>query len=160
MLHTRQLRFWLFWELDVGKLKPKQLGTFGEDYAYGLFEDAGYHMVNVARGTRRGDLLAVDDNGVITRIEVKSARRGAGGWQFCLSRRVNGRVCTDVKHAEYVLLLAFGATGSPVPFLIPVEALGDRKQIGFHTNPREYAGKWAQYRVNELKLGGLERGND
>lgn len=138
-----------FWEIDVSQLPARRLGAIGEEVAFNLFQRAGY-LVSWAnqRAAQRGDLRVLDaSTGEFWRVEVKAARRGVEGhWQFSLRRRIGDRICTDVAHADYVLLLAFPIIGNPVPFLIPVGAISTQKQITLSQEPDKYAGKWAVYR--------------
>lgn len=128
----------------------KAVGTMGEIVAARLLERAGYE-VSFTHNEKRGDLRAVDPaTGVILRIEVKTARRGTDRkWRFLLWKQGH----TDYRDANVLILLPILKSGRPVPFIIPVNLLGDRSQIVITSHPEDYAGRWAQYRQKgQLRL--------
>lgn len=140
----------LFPDLPDPVFSPRALGLLGELTALAAFQRAGYNAER-QRDKKRGDLLLVDKRtGEQIRVEVKTARKSKNGtWQFCLYRR-KGRVCTDYRHADYVVLLAVTGTSAET-FVIPTRDL-DQKQIAF-TNPQK-SRKLTPYRCS---LGILER---
>lgn len=148
-----------FWQQSLADKKRTAVGFYGEQVAAALFERSGYETVFVSHlKDKRGDLRVVDTaTGECWRIEVKTARRGAGGlYQFCLRRR-GGRPSCSIDHADYVLLVAaLPKSGLTVQFLIPVADIAPtQKQISFRNDPLAYGGKWAKYRQSgqRLKVG-------
>jgi hypothetical protein len=81
-------------------------------------------------------------------VEVKTGRQAADGrWHFTLQKT---RKC-DHRHADIVLILAVMNSLRCVPFVIPVPAIGNSRQICIGPTPDRYEGKYAQFR----QQGGL-----
>lgn len=125
------------------------IGTLGEMVAAKLLEKSGYTVSHTHVGQQRGDLRAVDQDGQVHHIEVKTARRGKDRkWRFLLYKKG----CTNFKHADWLILLAVTASGDTVPFVIPVADLSKRSSIIISSNPRDYAGRWSAYRQRQDNL--------
>lgn len=122
----------------------KGIGVMGEVMAAQLLEKAGYAVSFTQHRQKRGDLRVVaPKTGEIKRVEVKTARRTTDGkWRFLLWKKG----CTDYRHADVVILLAVLKSGRAVPFVIPVDDLGERAQVAITSHPENYSGRWAQYR--------------
>lgn len=85
------------------------------------------------------------------KVEIKTARRGKGGYQFCLRKRdKHGQ--TDVGHADIVLLLCVGQSGAMWPFVVPVHIFGQQKGVRIRDVMK---GKYLPYRqnLNRLEFG-------
>ena len=102
------------------------VGAAGEALAAWMFERAGYRATRTDARSKAGDLKLVTPDGEIKRVEVKTARRDrTGAYQFCLRKGTK----TDVAHSEFVVLLCVEPGGNVVPFVVPTEVLGQRKQL-------------------------------
>lgn len=123
------------------------LGTMGELLVARLLTERGYRLL---KSHKHGDLTVSDPDGVIINVEVKTARRGSQGWQFCI--RKTGH--TDCAHADWVILLAVQDSGRPIPFVVPSNEL-TAKCVVFKTPPTRYAGRLAKFRqpLESIKLG-------
>lgn len=131
--------------------KSSAVGVYGERIAADALTAAGYRVWSTDRAAP-GDLHAINPRtGEVTIIEVKTARRTvnrsnpAGYWQFSLYRaRPGGKVCTDARRADVIILLAVQDNGSVVAFVIPASELGNRKKIAISC--LDGGGKWQAFR--------------
>lgn len=142
----------IVWEARLSDRNHLAVGAYGEQIGRRLFEQNGYTVEESKLGSKCGDLKVIDPNtGEFWKVEVKTARRGAGGlYQFCLRRDGN---MTDCGHSDYVLLLPALKSGRCVPFLIPSAALVGLKKLCIRNHPEEYKGKWREFRrLHGLKL--------
>lgn len=81
-------------------------------------------------------------------VEVKAARRrpyrkgGYQGYQFSVWRPGH----TDHRRAAVVVLWCYWhPTRPPVAFVIPAQAIGDRRQLVIPGDPWTYSGQWSRY---------------
>lgn len=128
--------------------KSKAVGTFGENWLYEVWGDAGLPVYWPKRFFA-GDLRL---GGL--KIEVKTSRINKDGThQFSLYRALGKRVVTDAKHADYVILLCLTKANRVGQILvIPVSELAaGQKQIKI-TNPA--IGKYAKYICNNIVAWG------
>ncbi len=136
--------------------KHNDLGARGGQYAKFLLSSADTEaQYTGSSGDRTGDIRVIDlGTGEFVRIEVKTARRDVRGkYQACLKRQVKARVCTDVWHADFVLMLCMARENSiPVLFLIPSDALRGMKNLAISGNPYSYSGKWSSFKVRPDEL--------
>lgn len=130
--------------------KARAIGALGECVAKLMLQKSGYVVSGAHPKEKRGDLLLVEPtSGKIFSIEVKTARRSSDKrWHFLLFK--SGK--TDYRHADFVLLLQVLKSGTCVPFLIPVEALGERSQVCIGKPAVDYVGMWAKYRQNSRNI--------
>lgn len=136
-------------EVMLSDLSRTATGALGEQYVAAALERQGW-AVAFQHCNKQGDLKAFNpDTGEIVRIEVKTARRNARG-QWCFNLFKRGK--TSVLHADVVVLLAILKSGRPVPFVLPVAAIGNRHCAVITSHPESYAGKLAQYRRKEIVL--------
>lgn len=126
-------------------LNNKQIGGIGEIWLAEALRKQGYEVTPGIQGQKRGDLLAVDPrSGEMTRIEVKTARRGKDGkWRFTLVKKG----CTDHRHADKVALLAVLKTGDVVLFMMPVDEIETQRSIAICSHPEHYNGRFAKWRI-------------
>ena len=136
------------WVRDMlANKQAKSTGLYGEVWAISALERGGYKVERSKEGGKCGDLQAIDkETGEISRVEVKTSRRGKdGNYRFCLERVVNGRVCTTIHHSDFLVLLAVTKMGTIFPFVLPVVD-GMPKHISITTHPTTYTGKYARFR--------------
>lgn len=89
------------------------------------------------------DILAVNPQGLLVDIEVKTAQRGKDGkWRFTLYKQGS----QDHRKSDYVILVALAYEGSAL-FVIPTRDVLDRTFVCITSNPKTYAGKFAKYRI-------------
>jgi hypothetical protein len=122
------------------------IGMAGEELAARYLERNGY---SVRIDHERGDLTAFDDDGVAHWIEVKTSRIHKDKYfHFTLWKHYQGRLRTDHRNAEFVILLCVlrSVRGAAVPFVIPSCDLGNRKAVSIQRFPQNYAGWMASYR--------------
>jgi hypothetical protein len=120
------------------------IGVMGELLIAKLLCEAGYRIL---QSHKRGDLTVADCNGVITNIEVKTARVDKHGrWQFCLRKKGH----TDCSVTDLVVFLLVQSTGRPIPFVVPSIEL-KAKCVAF-SSPSRYAGRLAKYRTTLKRL--------
>ncbi|MDX2161163.1 MAG: hypothetical protein SF162_07560 [bacterium] len=124
----------------------KAFGRMGEQIVFRALERQGYQVITAREREYRGDLVVIDPvTGQVTRIEVKTARPGAQGYQFCLER--HGRYAfTTLSHSDVLILMAITRAGLPVPFVIPAQAYPRIKKLTIASEPTRYAGKYARFR--------------
>lgn len=120
-------------------MTAQELGAIGEHYTAQVLRSVG---LDVEHGGP-ADLLAEG-----MPIEVKAARPapyrkgGYRGYQFCLTKPGH----TDHTKAAVCVLLCFWRDGQdPVAFVIPSEAIGDRRKVVIPGQPWTYTGRWARY---------------
>ncbi len=82
------------------------------------------------------------------KVEIKTAKRGKRGYQFCL-RKHDKYGETTINHADVVLLLCVGLSGSFLPFVLPKSFFGDQQNATI-SNP--YKGKYSPYRQTLRRL--------
>lgn len=124
------------------------VGLAGEGIIAHYLEKAGY-IVSTAH--KRSDLEVFMHNAREVYVEVKTARYSSKKWQFSLTRAGH----SDHRKSDIVILLCAERSGFGVPFVIPVNAVWDVKQISIHSaNLNAYTGKYAKYRqhLNSLSL--------
>lgn len=128
-------------------LSNRQIGGIGEIWLSEALRNQGYEVTPGIQGQKRGDLTAVDPrSGEMTRIEVKTARRGKDGhWRFTLVKKGH----TDHRHADKVALLAVLKTGDVVLFMIPVEEIKNRRSAVISNHPEQYNGQLAKWRIRD-----------
>lgn len=137
-------------DLPEPQFTRRTLGIMGELATMREFGRAGYSAGKASRGC--GDVRLQDrETGEIIYVEVKTSRRGKDGYyRFCLYRCLADRVCTDYRHAQYVVLLAVVAGLTAISFIIPCVDL-DQQSITFKDPDKTR--KLAAYRRD---LGRLE----
>lgn len=114
-----------------------ELGAWGEDLVLAMFREAGIEA-------QRGGPADLVIEGCIP-VEVKTAKpsRYNGrrlGFQFCLERdghtSLKGKavvlVCVEDEQAEF--------------FIIPADAVGQRRKLGVGVDVAQYKGRWAAFR--------------
>jgi len=118
------------------------IGALGEVIAKRWLQDGGYR-VETCKGA---DLAVLDPTtGALLYIEVKTARRGINGrWSAVLEKQDH----TSAKNADRVILFCVTADRQTIPFVIPASEIAGRRSINIPTDPRTYAGRWAQYRAD------------
>lgn len=122
------------------------IGLAGEVVIARAFESNGY-LVDISHD--RGDLHVIDSDGVVHRVEVKTARKCADRcWHFNLFKKGS----QDHRHSDFVVLLALGKMGAGVPFVIPINVLQDKVHIKLPSQPNAYKGYLAPYRQSMRKL--------
>lgn len=122
------------------------LGTAGEGIIAHFLQQNGYE---VSTNHTPADLCVFLESGHVVYVEVKTARFHFPRWQFSLYRRD----MTDHRKAHIVILLCASKAGYGVPFVVPISACADVKQITISScNPREYRGKFAPYRQSLQSL--------
>lgn len=122
--------------------KAVSVGLYGEQIARDLLEKRGYIVTPQPVGAKVGDLHAVTPDGELIRVEVKTSRRGAAGWQWTLWKRHS----QNHRHSDVVLLLAAVKSGRVIPFVIPTQDIRDLHSIKFRSHPESYAGRFKVYR--------------
>jgi hypothetical protein len=122
----------------------KSLGTMGEVAVMRDLNQSGLQTKKA--GTKRGDIQVLSRDGQpLYTLEVKTSQRGADGrYKFNLYRKVGKRVCTDYRHADFLVLLALDDKLIPTMFVIPTRAV-NQQMISF-ANPLS-DNKFAQYRL-------------
>ena len=129
-----------------------QVGAAGELLIARTLEMRGYR-VSTSHRQGRGDLSVINDHGEIFYLEIKTARRGKDGkYCFTLYKHWQGRVCSDHRHADIVILLCLLKTGYGVPFVVPVAELATVSKACITSYPTSYNGRFAQYRQKLNKL--------
>lgn len=89
------------------------------------------------------DITAISPQGVLTFIEVKTARKNKDGkWRFTLYKRGS----QNHRKSDYVILVALADHGSSL-FVIPTKDIYDRHHIAITSNPQTYDGMFAKYRI-------------
>lgn len=130
----------------------RALGTLGEQFAYRILEKR-YHVSNTHPKERRGDLRVVTDEGVVLRVEVKTARMGQdGNWRFRLYKPGH----TDHRDSDVVVALCVMPAGYVIPFVIPTSVVAQQTALVIASDPNNYAGKYARFRQNVRTIN-LER---
>jgi len=134
----------------LGNPGRQALGGIGEMYVARKLEREGYRVRFNVQGTRCGDLTVIDGDGVMTTVEVKTARQGRDGkWRFLLWKKGE----QDYRNSDLVVCCCVTRSGDVIPFVIPVcEMTAKRSQIRITSDPRQYAGKWAVYRKYGQRL--------
>lgn len=122
------------------------VGFLGEGICMAELQKSGYSVSKAGR--HKGDVRAVHpETGEIILVEVKTSKKGKDGrWRFTLFSKTNTASC-DHNHSDVVILIAITKSGQPVFFSIPVEDIPHCHSICIPSNPRDYAGKYARYRV-------------
>lgn len=122
------------------------VGLAGEIVIARCFEANGY-TVDIAHD--RGDLHVFDSDGVMSIVEVKTARKDAAGrWGFCLYKKGQ----QNHRNADFVVLLALAKTGYGIPFVVPIEACRDKNVATISSWPLTYRGWLSPYRQSMRKL--------
>jgi hypothetical protein len=122
----------------------RALGTLGEQFAHRILEKR-YHVSNTHPKERRGDLRVVTDDGLILRVEVKTARMASDGcWRFTLHKKGH----TDHRDSDVILALCVMPAGYVVPFVVPTPVVAEQNALVIASDPNIYAGKYARYRQN------------
>jgi len=122
------------------------VGLTGEVAIARAFEANGY-LVDVSH--EGGDLHVVDSDGVMHRVEVKTARRGKDGcWRFTLYKKGS----QDHRKADFVVLMCLSKAGFGVPFVIPISACKDRNSAQISSWPDKYKGWLSPFRQSMRKL--------
>ena len=120
----------------------RALGTLGEQLTFRILEKR-YHVSNTHPKERRGDLRVVTDDGLILRVEVKTARQSTDGkWRFTLYKAGH----TDHRDSDVIIALCVLPAGYVVPFVIPTTAVAQQRALVISSNPQTYAGKFARFR--------------
>lgn len=130
------------------------VGYVGEAYAQHRLELAGYRVTPTLPNSKQGDLKVTNpETGEIVLVEIKTARRGVKGWQFCLSRPKGNYYKTDCTHADIVLLQLVGDSGLVVTYAIPSALLAGIKNTSFRrinpTKRNRWVGYLSDYRIFE-----------
>lgn len=125
---------------DLAQLKRHTIGKLGELTVWQALERSGY---TVQRSRRHlGDLTAISCDGVIHRVEVKTARSNRDKkWRFSLFKAG----CTDWRDSDVVVLLPVLDNCTTIPFVIPVSALPGHSCV-ITSDPSRYAGRLAVWR--------------
>lgn len=121
---------------DVRSLTRKSLGTLGEWTAQRWFAQRGIRAEKAGHG--RGDLILTNAHQI--RVEVKTARRDMRGqFQFCLYRKIKGgRLCTDFRKADVVLLLLVEHDATVIMLSIPACDLNIKQIVISDLNTSKY----------------------
>jgi hypothetical protein len=120
----------------------KSLGDWGESFALDYFNKLGYNVRKGIQGIE-SDLVAIDAQGTLRNIEVKTSQRGADHkWRATLIKKGH----TDHRKSNLVIMLCVHR-GMVTLFLIPTEAIKSRSHIVITSDPKTYNGQFAQYRV-------------
>lgn len=131
---------------EIPHMGKKTLGYVGERTVERELARAGYHVERAQR--KEGDLRVIDSDGVMHRVEVKTARPDKQGrWSFCLRRRLARGICTDYTDSDYLILLAVRGIYAEV-YVLPCAAV-QQANIGFR---QQRSKKYAPYRVDDLRL--------
>lgn len=142
MLQSTQMTLPFFREM-LANPNAQSVGLYGEQIAAELLTRCGYDVSDLKPGEKRGDLMAINrETGEITLVEVKTARRRSERYGFCLRKGTK----TDVRNADVLMLLVALKSGHVVPFIIPVDVIGDRKYLCMYSHPSDYNGQWARFR--------------
>lgn len=97
----------------------------------------------LAKSNKTGDMHVVNkDTGEYFKVEIKTAKRGKQGYQFCL-RKNDRHGQTNISHADIVILLCVGLSGAFWPFVVPKEVFGRQKKA--HIRNIETT-KYSEYR--------------
>lgn len=122
------------------------VGYAGECIVALAFQENGY-IVNTSHDT--GDMFVIDEHGVMSFVEVKTARRDSEGkWHFTLYKKYHA----DHRYTDYVVLLCIMKSGFAIPFVIPTEHVRDQKTAKITSYPMTYKGRFAQFRQSLKKL--------
>lgn len=120
------------------------LGTLGEQFAYRILEKR-YHVSNTHPKERRGARRVVTDDGLLLRVEVKTARIGRDrNWRFRLYKPGH----TDHRNSDVIIALCVIPSGYVVPFVIPTSFVAEQNALVIASDPSTYAGKFARFRQN------------
>lgn len=129
--------------------RSKNIGAFGEAIALDHIQADG-NNARYARTRKSGDLHLIGNAGELIKLEIKTAKADiTGKFQFCLSRKLEGRTCTDFTHADYVILQCVNKHGRVTQWLvIPVADIEPTQKSIKISNPA--SGKWSKYIVQNL----------
>jgi hypothetical protein len=131
-----------------GKIPSEMtIGTLGLAGEMTVIRDLNRKGLAAKKASRKaGDVQVCKKTGEkLYTLEVKTARKDRDGFfQFCLYRKVGNRVCTDFRHADFVMLLAVNDDASVTAFLIPSDKLNQKKiKLSNPLNSKKYE----QYRI-------------
>ena len=109
-------------------LSRNTVGLLGELTTASMLQRYGFDAYKPT-AAKSGDLVAQTRETKQRRmIEVKTSLRGKRStFQFCLYRKVGGRVCTDHSYSDFVVLLCVENDYSVVGFMIPAAELTAKK---------------------------------
>lgn len=145
---ARWKRAYIMRQIVTAYDKTYILGEAGEQLVITELECVDYvRSLWTGRKKRRVADIALTNRltGEVSRLEVKTARRGKHGYQFSLRKNDKyGR--TSIDDANFVLLQAITPAGAIYRYLLPVSALNEQTKITI-SNPETYAGIYAQYRI-------------
>jgi len=126
-----------------------ELGKWGELFEmYRLFEK-GWKVI-LGRTGLDSDLIAWYTD-IRLQIEVKTAKQGKDKkWRATLMKEGKyGR--TNHNKADVVILICQNKAELTY-YVIPTQAIKDRRHIVITSNPRTYGGRWSQYRKESLVI--------
>lgn len=127
----------------------RAVGLIGERMAYELLYCAGYRVSYAHPNQHRGDLVVINDDGVITKVEVKTARQGKDRkWRFTLEKKGH----TSAANSDMIILFAVLKTGDAIPFVIPTADIRGRRHIVITSHPESYRGRFTCYRQKRGQL--------
>lgn len=116
------------------------LGLYGEIWAARYFARLGYLIALAPR--YHGDITITSPAGELANVEIKTAQRSRGRWQFTL--RVPNH--TDIDGADLVLLQAVDDSARVFRFLIPVSEIPrEQKSINLTSLSNSKYAKWRVY---------------
>jgi len=118
--------------------KRDELGLSGELYIYLLVSRLFPHASVVHQpGYTYGDILIKGDDGLVTKLEIKTANRNKrGNHQFNLRKYAH----TDVSHSDIAVLIALDGGSVTSIRVIPTYELAGKQQVTLVPNSRLYAG--------------------
>lgn len=121
------------------------VGLSGERWAAEWLRSLGWSVI-IDHSIHFGDLQIVKD-GVILRVEVKTAKRGLDRkYNFTLEKFWQGRQVASLAGVDYLLLLCVLQSGRVVPFSIPSLVVAGVRKVAIGSHPEKYRGRLAVYR--------------
>lgn len=127
------------------KAKHVRTGIRGEKYVATMIENLGYE-VHYPDGDFCGDYCIFDPlTGEAIRLEVKTANRGAKGYQFCTYRA--GK--TNCQDSDVVALVFIEKRTLTVKF-IAANHLRHIKLLNISKHPKDYTGKYSKLWFDNL----------
>jgi hypothetical protein len=131
------------------------MGMAGEEYAKSQLMRMGY-VVTYPTEKKQGDLRVKDPaTGEVVRVEIKTARRGKDGWQFCLNRWDGTRSKTDCTQTDITILQLVGDSGLVMTYAIPSALLAGIKKTSFRRITPTARNRWAGYLSDYRIFGGV-----